>query len=131
MTENENKPVTPNTSAPATDSSREANQWAMFIHFSVLAGFIVPFAGLILPIVLWQLKKDEFPVIDDHGKVVVNWIISALIYSVVCFILTFVIIGIFGFMALGLATVLFAIIGGIKANNGELWEYPLTIKIIK
>ncbi len=112
-------------------SSKKANQWCMFVHFSILAGFIIPFAGLIAPIVLWQMKKDEFPVVDVHGKIVVNWLISSIIYGIVCFILSFVVVGIFLFMALGLATVIFAIIGGIKANEGVVWEYPLSLKLIK
>jgi uncharacterized Tic20 family protein len=118
-----------------TDGNRqdkESNQWAMFIHFSIQAGWIVAVGGLIVPILLWQIKKDELPGIVPHAHVVLNWIISSLVYALICFILTFVIIGIFGFIALGLATVIFAIIGGIKANNGELWEYPGTIiKIFK
>ncbi len=111
---------------------RETNQWAMFIHFSILAGWIVPIGGLIVPILLWQIKKDELPGIVPHAHVVLNWIVSSLVYALICFILMFVVIGIFGFMALGLATVIFAIMGGIKANDGELWEYPGTIiKIFK
>jgi uncharacterized Tic20 family protein len=111
---------------------KETNQWAMFIHFSILAGWIVPIGGLIVPILLWQIKKDELPGIVPHAHVVLNWIVSSLVYALICFILIFVVIGIFGFMALGLATVIFAIMGGIKANDGELWEYPGTIiKIFK
>jgi uncharacterized Tic20 family protein len=111
---------------------KETNQWAMFIHFSILAGWIVPIGGLIVPILLWQIKKDELPGIVPHAHVVLNWIVSSLVYALICFILIFVVIGIFGFMALGLATVVFAIMGGIKANDGELWEYPGTIiKIFK
>ncbi len=116
--------------APARD--RETNQWAMFIHFSILAGWVVPIGGLIVPIILWQMKKDELPGIVPHAYVVLNWIVTSLVYAMICFVLTFVIIGIFGFMALGLATVIFAVYGGIKANDGELWEYPGTIiKIFK
>ena len=67
-----------------------------------------------------------------HAHVVLNWIVTSLVYALICFILTIVVIGIFGFIALGLATVIFAIVGGIKANNGELWEYPGTIiKVFK
>lgn len=118
------------TAAPVRD--RETNQWAMFIHFSMLAGWIVPIGGLIVPIILWQMKKDELPGIVPHAHVVLNWIVTSLVYALICFILTFLIIGIFGFMALGLATIIFAIYGGIKANEGELWEYPGTIiKIFK
>lgn len=111
---------------------KKTNQWAMFIHFSILAGWIIPIGGLIVPILLWQIKKDELPGIVPHAHVVLNWIVSSLVYALICFILMFVVIGIFGFMALGLATVIFAIMGGIKANDGELWEYPGTIiKIFK
>ena len=118
------------SSAPVRD--RETRQWAMFLHFSILAGWAVPIGGLIVPIILWQIKKDELPGIVPHAHVVLNWIVSSLVYAVICFILTFVIIGIFGFMALGLATIIFSVIGGIKANEGELWEYPGTfIKVFK
>ena len=57
--------------------------------------------------------------------------LSALIYAVACFILTFVVIGIFGFMVLGVVAVIFPIIGGIKANEGVLWPYPLTLTLLK
>lgn len=121
-----------NQMSDSNGRDRETNRWAMFIHFSILAGWIVPIGGLIVPILLWQIKKDELPGIVPHAHVVLNWIISSLVYGLICFILIFLVIGIFGFIALGLATVIFAIIGGIKANDGELWEYPGTIiKIFK
>ena len=122
----------PPSETPATDGGdKDANMWAMFVHFSLLVGFVIPYVGWVVPIILWQVKKNDMPSIDAHGKIVVNWIISALIYSVVCFILTFLIIGIFGFIALAIMTFVFAIIGGIKANNGEVWPYPLSLKLIK
>jgi uncharacterized Tic20 family protein len=64
--------------------------------------------------------------------VVLNWIATSLVYGLICFILTFVFVGILGFIALGIATIIFALVGGVKANDGELWEYPGTIvKIFK
>ena len=115
-----------------TDHDTETRRWAMFMHFSILAGWIVPLAGLIVPVLLWQLKKDDLPGIVPHAHVVLNWIVTSLVYAAICFILTFVLVGLLGFMVLGLATVIFALIGGVKANNGELWEYPGTIiKIFK
>ena len=113
--------------------SKEARQWAMFLHLSLLAGYVIPGIGaIIVPILIWQLKKDEFPEIIPHAHVVMNWIINMIVYGVICFILTFVLIGILGFIALGIMTLIFSIIGGIKANEGELWEYPMTlIKVFK
>ena len=124
--------VTESTRPEAPGRHRETNQWAMFIHFSILAGWIVPIGGLIVPILLWQIKKDELPGIVPHAHIVLNWILTSLVYALICFILTFVLIGILGFIALGLATVIFAVIGGIKANEGKVWEYPGTfIRIFK
>ena len=114
-----------------TGGKLQPKQWAMFVHFSVLAGFVVPFVGLILPIILWQIKKDEIPEIDVHGKIVVNWLISAIIYSAVGLLLTFVLIGIPLLFILAGLCIVFPVIGGIKANNGEVWNYPLTIQILK
>lgn len=118
----------PSESAAATGGrDRAANQWAMFIHFSILAGWAVPVAGIVLPIILWQIKKDELPGIVPHAHIVMNWILSSFVYALICFILLFVFVGVIGFFILGLATLLFSIIGGVKANDGEVWEYPGTI----
>ena len=104
--------------------------YCMLIHFSVFAGYAVPIAGLIVPIVLWQLKKNEMPSVDAHGKMVLNFILSSLLYAVVFFALSFVLIGIPLLIALSIACIVLPIIGGIKANDGVLWQYPLIINFI-
>lgn len=121
----------PTPPTPPDDSSKEFRQWAMFLHLSMLLGFVVPLAGLVAPIVIWQIKKEEMPAIDAHGKVALNWILSALIHGVGCFILSFILIGIPLMIALALLTIIFPIIAGIKANEGTLWKYPLSIPFLK
>ncbi|AWM31656.1 DUF4870 domain-containing protein [Hymenobacter nivis] len=109
-------------------SELETRQWATFLHLSLLAGLLVPGAGFILPIILWQVKKEELPGIDAHGKVVANWIVSALIYGAVAGGLCFVLVG---FPLLGLLALLafvFPIIGALKASDGVVWAYPLVIR---
>ncbi len=109
----------------------EQKQWSMFLHLSQLVNLIAPPFGSIAPIVLWQMKKDEIPGLDAHGKMITNWVISSLIYAVVSGVLAIVLVGFLGLIALYLLGIIFPIIGGIKANNGEYWEYPLTIKFLK
>jgi uncharacterized Tic20 family protein len=104
--------------------------WAMFLHLSQLLGFLIPFAGLVVPILIWQIKKAEMPEIDVHGKNVVNWIISYMIYMVISVILVFAFVGVFLIPAVVITGVVFAIMGGVKANNGEVWEYPLAIRFV-
>jgi hypothetical protein len=126
MTENDPIPTT----EPGPAGDKDLKLWSMLLHLSVLAGFVVPFAGLIVPIVIYMLKKDELPGLQPHFYVVVNWIISVVIYAVVCTILVFIVIGIFLFWALALLALVFPIIGAIKANDGEVWNYPLSIPIM-
>lgn len=121
------EPTTPAEPTPDPELERRTRQWAMFIHFSVLASWLVPLAGVVVPVLLWQLKKDELPGIQSHAYVVLNWIISSLIYGVICFLLLFVAIGVLGFFVLALLTVVYSVVGGVKANDGELWPYPGTI----
>lgn len=110
---------------------QQTRNWALFLHLSQFAGFIVPLAGFVVPIVIWQVKKTELPGLEPHGKMVTNWIISALIYSAISGILVFVVIGVLLLIVLFVLGIIFPIIGAVKAGNDEVWSYPLTIKFIK
>ena len=109
----------------------EVNQFCMLMHLAQLAGYIVPFAGLVLPIVMWATNKDHSDVVDQHGKSVLNWIISSMIYMVISAILIFVLIGIPLIFVVAICTLIFSILGAVKASNGEFYKYPLTITFIK
>jgi uncharacterized Tic20 family protein len=116
---------------PSSLQTPEQRQMGMWLHLSQLANVILFPVGIIVPIVLWQTQKDKIPGLDAHGKMVVNWMISSVIYAVVSVVLMFVLIGFLTILAVGIMGIVFPIIGGMKANNGELWEYPLTIKFLK
>lgn len=111
-------------------NSADFRRWAMILHFSQFSGLVVPYAGFIVPILIWQLKKEEFPSLDAHGKMVTNWIISEFIYSVIAAVLCFVLIGFLMFPVIIGMSIIFPIIGGIRASEGKLWNYPLTINIL-
>lgn len=111
--------------------SIDTNQWGMFIHLSQFLGYFVPVAGWVVPIVLWQIRKQESPCIDQHGCNVTNWIISELIYYIVSLVLCLVLIGWLLLIPLLVVSIVFPIIGAVKANNGDVWEYPLTIRFLR
>ncbi|HSH27015.1 MAG TPA: DUF4870 domain-containing protein [Wenzhouxiangella sp.] len=110
---------------------KETRTWAMILHLSMLSGLVVPLAGLVVPIVIYMLKKDDMPGIKPHGYVVFNWMISAVIYAIASMILMIVGIGFLLIAALAIVSLIFPIIGGIKASEGEVWPYPLSIKFFK
>lgn len=111
--------------------TNEEKQMGLFLHLSQFANVIFFPLGIIAPIIIWQTQKDKMPALDAHGKMVTNWMISATIYAVVSFILMFVLVGFLTILAVAVMGIVFPIIGAVKANNGELWEYPLTIKFLK
>ena len=119
-----------NTQNNPTVSDKD-KQYAMFIHLSQFAGLLIPLLGWALPLILWQTKKNTSALIDTNGKIVMNWIISSLIYGIICYLLIFLLIGFVLLPALGICSIIFIIIGSIKANNGEIWPYPLSIHFIK
>jgi uncharacterized Tic20 family protein len=116
---------------PTALQTPDERQMGMLLHLSQLANVILFPIGIVVPIVIWQTQKDKTPALDAHGKMVANWMISVTIYAVVSIILMFVLIGFLTILAVALMGIIFPIIGGVKANNGELWEYPLTIRFLK
>lgn len=109
----------------------ELSSYCMLMHLSQFAGIIVPFGGITLPIIMWATNKDKSSIIDQHGKNILNWMISFYIYVSISAILILLIVGIFALITLCLVAVIFAIIGAIKANNKEIFNYPLSITFIK
>ena len=116
---------------PASLQTADERQMGMMMHLSQLVNMILFPIGIVAPIVIWQTQKDKMPALDAHGKMVTNFMISMTIYMVVSIILMFVLIGFLTILAVAIMGVVFPIIGGIKANNGELWTYPLTIRFLK
>jgi len=115
--------------------SRDARMWAMFCHLAGLAWliwWIVPLiGGVIGTLIVWQVKKDVHSFIDEHGKEACNFQISMLIYALVAGLLCFACIGSVLLPAVMIMDVVFVIVAAIKANNGEHYRYPLTIRFIK
>lgn len=107
------------------------NTFCMLLHLSQLAGYIIPLAGTILPIIMWATNKDQSEAVNKHGKVVFNWMISSFIYVLVGSILIIVIIGIPILIALGICSLIFIILGAVKANEGIVYNYPLAIPFFK
>ncbi|PYI73707.1 MAG: DUF4870 domain-containing protein [Verrucomicrobia bacterium] len=113
-------------------SSPDVRTWNVLCHATALAGFFVPWAGHILgPLIVWLVKRNDSPEIDEHGKESLNFQISMLIYNVIAGVLCLVLIG---FVILGILHILnliLVIIASIQASEGKFYRYPLAIRLIK
>ncbi len=108
------------------ETNRDARMWGMLSHLTGLVGFIGP-------LVVWLIKKEEFPFVDEQGKEALNFQITMLIYFIVAGLTTFICIGFVLTPAVWVADVVFLIIAAIKANDGYHYRYPwpLIIRLIK
>ena len=110
----------------------------MWCHMSALAGLVVPFGNLLGPLIIWQIKRNEFPSVDEHGKEAVNFQLSVFIYLLVgggaAFALSFFCVGFLlipVLLVIGFGGLIFAVVAGVKANEGILYRYPFTLRLIK
>ncbi|MEK1942061.1 MAG: DUF4870 domain-containing protein [Pseudomonas sp.] len=116
---------------PVLTPSKDARQWAMFCHFAAFLGMVFPFGNLLGPLIVWQLKKETDPFVDDQGKEALNFQITVALAMLVCFLLMFVVIGVFLIWIVGVAALVLTIIAGIKANEGKAYRYPFCLRLVK
>jgi len=108
----------------------EERQWALLAHLSALTGFIIPFGNVIGPLIVWQIKKDTMPFVAEHAKEALNFQITVCLAVVVSIILFIVLIGMLLLPIVGLGALVLTIIAAVKANNGETYRYPFTLRLI-
>lgn len=112
-------------------TTSSSKQWELAAHLSAFAGYIIPFGNIIGPLIVWSMKKDEFPSVDAHGKESLNFQLSFTLYVFVSLVLMLVIIGFVILGALVIMQIIFIIVASLKADKGELYRYPLSIRFIK
>lgn len=132
---------------------------AALLHLSAFAKYLIPFAGIVAPLIIWQTKKHASTYVDETGKSVINFHLSTLLYSTVLVIIVgilflgniinyieieqaggeivpinLIILGIVSISILGIWTlieIILIILGSVKANEGAIYRYPLTIPFLK
>lgn len=104
---------------------KDAKTMAMLSH---LLGILLGFLG---PLIIWLLKKDSSPFVDDQGKESLNFQLMLLIGYVIAGATTCLVIGFILLPIIWLLALIFGIMGTIKANEGVAYRYPFNIRFIK
>jgi hypothetical protein len=117
-------PTPPPALLPPT-ATQDDKTLGIVMHILCLIGF--PILG---PLVVWLIKKDQSPYLDQQGRELLNFQISYLIYAFVAFLLCFVLIGIPLLIVIGVATLVLTIIGIVRASDGQVYRFPFTIRLL-
>ncbi|WP_375237950.1 DUF4870 domain-containing protein [Aurantibacter sp.] len=111
---------------------KENKQLLVLTHLSQLIVLITGFGSLLLPLVIWLTQKDKVYELDQHGKQILNFQISLLIYTVICVPLILLFgLGLLGFILLAVGAIILPILNAIKVSNNQDTSYPFSFDIIK
>jgi len=123
------EPPQPPAAPPKPSDER---MWAMFCHLAALSALLgIPFGNVVGPLIVWLIKRNEMPMVDEHGKKSLNFQITMAIAGAIAFLSVFVLVGFALLPAVAIFALICTIIAAVKASNGEQWDYPLSIKFIK
>lgn len=123
----------PQPEFPSLPPSPPATNWRLYLELLSFAVFVFPFGNIAGPLVLWLVKKDTIPQVNEEGKKVINFNLSWTLWGIVCFGVGWLSCGV-GFLVGGvgfLAWIIIAIISTLKAANNERFEHPWTIAFLK
>jgi len=109
---------------PVSMPSGEEKTMAILSHILCLV-FVV---GLIAPLIIYIIKKDESAFVAAHARESLNFQITILIAAIILFI---TVIGILFLWLLGIISTILVIIATIKTSENKLYRYPFSIRLIK
>ncbi len=110
----------------------DARRWAAICHLGGFAAYTaIPFAGVLAPLIIWLIKKDESAYIDDQGKEAINFQITMGILFFIATLLLFVVIGCFIIPVLAIAHIILMIMAALAASEGKTYRYPFALRLIK
>lgn len=111
--------------------NKEERTWAMFAHLSTFVGHVIPFGHIVGPLIIWCIKKDEMPFVNDQGKEALNFQITMTLAFIVAALSLFVLVGFVLLPAIWFFDVIVTIIAAVKANDGVAYRYPLCLRLVK
>jgi uncharacterized Tic20 family protein len=88
------------------------------------------FFGFIPGLILFLVKKDD-PYVYDQSKEALNWSITAAIGYFAGVILTFIVIGVFVMLAVGICHLVFSVMGAVAASKGAPFRVPFALRLVK
>jgi len=109
--------------------NKDERNWAMFAHLSTFTGHFIPFGHIAGPLIIWCLKKDEMPFVNDQGKEALNFQLTMTLAFIVAALSILIVVGFVLLPAVWLFDVIVTIIAAIKAN-GARYRYPLSLRFI-
>jgi uncharacterized protein len=119
-----------NTENPTATPSKAERDWALFAHLSALLVYMTAIGGILVPFVIWLVKREDMPFAAQQAKEALNFQITVYLSAIACGLLCFVLIGFPLLVVLLIAHVVLTIIATMKASEGIAYRYPYNLRLI-
>lgn len=118
-------PMLPQAPTPPPETSNDDHLWIVFSHLSLLLGI-----GIVVPLIIYLVKKDESEQIAYHSREALNFHISIIIYSTICALTC---VGIPLIFVITIGGIVFSIIAAVHSSDPlpYRYRYPLTMRLVK
>ncbi len=121
-------PLPPGAPQPLTPDQERT--WAMLAHLlSFLAAYVA--LGFLAPLTVLLVFGPRSAYVRDHAVESLNFNLTWLLYAAVAVVLSFLLVGIPILVVLGISYVVLVVLASIRANNGQPYRYPATIRFVR
>ncbi len=116
---------------PTQPIPKEERQWAAFCHLAGLFVLIIPpLGGVLGPLIIWILKKDDMPFVREQGREAINFQITVLLAMLVSGVLILALVGLVLLPLVILADLVLIIVATLSASDGGAYRYPVNLRLV-
>ncbi len=109
---------------------RDARTWATLAHLGGFGFVAFGLGQIIIPLIIWLLKRDDHPFVDDQASEALNFQLSITLYMVIAGAFFCLGLGPVVWIILGVIDVVLIIVAATQANAGRRYRYPMTLRFI-
>ena len=110
--------------------NKEERNWAMLAHLSALLTYATVIGGMIAPLVIWLIRKDQGGFAAEQAKESLNFQITVFLIAIPCWILCLLLIGFLLLWILGLINLILIIVAAVKTSHGVAYRYPFNLRLV-
>jgi uncharacterized Tic20 family protein len=118
------------SSVSAATPSKEERNWATLAHLSALLAFFTVVGGIIGPMVIWLIRKEDMTFAAEQAKEALNFQITVFLAGIVAGILCLILIGFVLLAILCLVDLILIIVAAVKSSEGVAYRYPFSLRLI-
>ena len=108
----------------------DARIWCMWCHLGALAGYLLPFAHILLPLFIWTSRRRRHPGVDQAGRESLDFQFTVTVFALICILLSVLFVGVVMLFVLVVAHVALTLRAALLAQRGIPYRYPFNIRIL-